>query len=58
MTTKKPLVLVIVVVFLGFYLMQDPDGLAAVVKDAGLAVGRLASTLFEAVIEFLNALRS
>jgi hypothetical protein len=56
-TTNKPLILLVVVVFLGFYLLQDPTGFAAVVQDALGAAGHLVSRLFEALIDFLNALR-
>ena len=57
MATNKSVILIIVVVFLGFYLMQDPTGLAAFAKDVAGAAGKLASTLFEAIIDFLEALR-
>ena len=39
MSTNKPLILVIVVVFLGFYLMQDPDGLAAATVEEAIRCG-------------------
>ena len=52
---KKPAV-VVVVLFLGFYLMRDPAELAAFAENAGVALWRMVSTLFEAIIEFLDAL--
>jgi hypothetical protein len=52
---KKPLIIV-VVLFLGFYLMRDPAELAAFAENAGVALWKMVSTLFEAIIEFLNAL--
>ena len=52
----KKLAIVIVVLFLGFYLMRDPAALAAFAQNAGIALWRMVSTLFEAIIEFLNAL--
>ncbi|HSE08522.1 MAG TPA: hypothetical protein VLB29_07635 [Nocardioidaceae bacterium] len=52
---KKPLIIV-VVLFLGFYLMRDPAELATFAQNAGVALWRMVSTLFEAIIEFLNAL--
>jgi hypothetical protein len=52
---KKPLVIV-VVLFLGFYLLRDPAELAHFSENAGVALWKMVSTLFEAIIEFLNAL--
>jgi hypothetical protein len=52
---KKPLVIV-VVLFLGFYLMRDPAELARFSENAGVALWKMISTLFEAIIEFLNTL--
>ena len=57
MANNKPLILVIVVVFIGFYLLQDPTGFAAIVEDGIGAAGRLTSRLFEALNDFLNAVR-
>lgn len=55
-TLKKPLIIV-VVLFLGFYLMQDPAGLAAFAKDAGVALWQMLTTFFDALIEFFTALQ-
>lgn len=52
---KKPLI-ILVVLFLGFYLMRDPAELAAFAENAGVALWKMVSTLFEAIIDFLNAL--
>lgn len=52
---KMPLVIV-VVLFLGFYLMHDPQELAHFSESAGIALWKLVSMLFEAIIEFLNTL--
>ena len=52
---KKP-VLIILVLFLGFYLLRDPAELATFAQNAGLALWRMMSTLFVAIIDFLNAL--
>jgi hypothetical protein len=49
-------VLAVVVLFLGFYLMRDPAELAAFAQNAGVALWNMVSTLFEAIIDFLNAL--
>ena len=54
-TMKKPVV-IILVLFLGFYLLRDPAELAAFSENAGVALWRMVSTLFEAIIDFLNAL--
>jgi hypothetical protein len=52
---KKPLIIVLVL-FLGFYLLREPAELAAFAQSAGLALWKMVSTLFEAIIDFLNAL--
>jgi hypothetical protein len=52
---KKPAIIVLVL-FIGFYLMRDPAELAQFSENAGVAVWNMVSTLFEAVIDFLNAL--
>lgn len=57
MTALKKPVMVLVGLFLGFYLMQDPAGLAAFAKDAGVALWNMVTTLFEALIDFINALQ-
>lgn len=51
-------VLGIVVLFAGFYLMQQPEGLAEVSKSASAAAWDGVTAVFNAVIEFLNALFS
>lgn len=56
MTALKKPVMVVVALFLGFYLMQDPAGLAAFAKDAGIALWKMITALFEALIDFFNAL--
>jgi hypothetical protein len=52
---KKPLV-IILVLFLGFYLLRDPAELANFASNAAVALWNMLSTLFVAIIEFLNAL--
>lgn len=52
---KKPL-LIILVLFLGFYLLRDPAELAQFATNAGVALWKMITTLFEAIIDFLNAL--
>jgi hypothetical protein len=55
-TTMKKVLLVVLVLFLGFYLMRDPVELASFAQNAGVALWLMLSTLFEAVIDFLDAL--
>lgn len=57
MTALKKPAMVVVALFLGFYLMQDPAGLAEFTKDAGVALWKMLTTLFEALIDFFNALQ-
>jgi hypothetical protein len=52
----QKVVLAVVVLFLGFYLLRDPAELAAFAQNAGVALWKMVSTLFEAIIDFLNAL--
>ncbi|HSJ20744.1 MAG TPA: hypothetical protein VK964_09235 [Nocardioidaceae bacterium] len=52
---KKPLI-IILVLFLGFYLLRDPAELAVFSSNAAVALWNMISTLFVAIIEFLNAL--
>ena len=49
-------VLGVVILFLGFYLLREPAELATFSQNAAVAMWNMVSTLFEAVIEFLNAL--
>jgi hypothetical protein len=55
MNAKKAL-LVLAVVFLGFWMFRDPSGLAASSSQAGGAVWDGATQLFEATIRFINEL--
>jgi hypothetical protein len=48
--------LVVIVLFLGFYLLRDPSGLADVAGEAGSGLWSLTTDLFEATIRFLNEL--
>lgn len=52
----KKLVLLVVVVFLGFYMFQDPSGLADLAGAAAREGWSLTAQLFEATIRFLNEL--
>jgi hypothetical protein len=55
MNAKKAL-LVLAVVFLGFWMFRDPSGLADSSGQAASAVWDGATQLFEATIRFLNEL--
>jgi hypothetical protein len=55
MNAKKAL-LALVVVFLGFWMFTDPDGLAEAARAAGAQTWQLAEQLFTAVIDFFGAL--
>ncbi|HET7194386.1 MAG TPA: hypothetical protein VFI99_05300 [Nocardioides sp.] len=55
MNAKKA-VLAIVIVFLGFWMFTDPNGLADAAKGAGAQTWQLATQLFSAVIDFFGAL--
>jgi hypothetical protein len=54
---KKSMV-VLVVVFIGFYMFTDPNGLAQTTKDGGGALWEALTSLFGALIDFINAIKS
>jgi hypothetical protein len=54
----KPLVIGVVVLFIGFWMVQDPDTLAAFVKDAGIWLWDMTTMVFEAVMDFASSLFS
>lgn len=54
---KKGLIL-LVLLFIGFYLFTDPNGLAKIAQDGGAKLWSVLVDLFEAVIRFINALGS
>ncbi len=55
MNAKKVL-LILVVVFLGFWMFQDPHGFAVSAKSAGGGSWEALSSLFRGVIRFINQL--
>lgn len=55
MNAKKAM-LAVVVVFLGFWMFTDPQGLAGAAKSGFSQTWNLAAQLFEAVIRFFGAL--
>ncbi|HET8604182.1 MAG TPA: hypothetical protein VFM09_09665 [Marmoricola sp.] len=54
---KKGVVL-LVVLFLGFYLFTDPNGAASAAKTGGTHLWDALVSLFKAIISFLHALMS
>lgn len=54
---KKGMV-VLVVVFIGFYMFTDPGGLAQTTKDGAGALWEALTSLFGALIDFINAVKS
>lgn len=56
MNAKKAL-LIVVVLFVGFWMFTDPNGLAGAAKAGVGQTWSLAEQLFTAVIHFVGALR-
>ncbi len=52
----KKLFLIVIVVFLGFWMFTDPNGLAGAARAGIGQVWSLATQLFSAVIDFIAAL--
>ena len=52
----KKLIGVVVVVFLGFWMFTDPNGLAATAKTVGTEGWALAAQVFTGVIDFVGAM--
>ena len=48
-------VALIVVLFLGWYLIQDPSGLGSLAQELGTGLWELLVNLFEGVVSFLGA---
>jgi hypothetical protein len=55
MNTKK-VILALVIVFLGFWMFTDPNGLAAAASSGAEQAWVLAQQLFTAIIDFVGAL--
>jgi len=51
-------VALLVVVFIGFYMFTDPNGLAQITKDGAGALWQALTTLFGALIHFIDSLKS
>jgi hypothetical protein len=52
----KKAILVVVVVFLGFWMLTEPNGLADAAQTAGANLWDLTEQLFTGVIDFFGAL--
>jgi len=48
----------LVILFLGVWLVQDPNGFATSAKEAGTAIWDLLMTLFDSVMTFVQSLTS
>jgi hypothetical protein len=54
----KKTVVLLVILFLGFWLVQDPNGFAASAKETGTAIWALLTQLFEGIISFFKSISS
>ena len=54
----KKTVVLLVILFLGFWLVQDPNGFAASAKETGTAIWDLLVKLFDGIISFFKSLSS
>ncbi len=54
---KKTAVL-LVILFLGFWLVQDPNGFAESARQTGTALWDLLTKLFESIISFFKSISS
>ncbi len=52
----KLVVVGLLVLFVGFWMVQAPDSLATFASDSGGWMWEMTTTVFGAVIDFLNAL--
>ena len=48
----------LVILFLGFWLVQDPNGLANTAQEVGSTIWNVVSTLFESLREFFTSIRN
>lgn len=51
----KKLMLVLLIAFFGFWLFQDPNGLADSTSTAASSLGSVASQVFSALIDFIGS---
>jgi hypothetical protein len=54
----KKSVLILVIVFLGFWLVQDPNGFALSAREAGSGIWDLLVQLFDGIIRFFRSITS
>ena len=52
----KPVVIGVVVLFLGFWMVQAPDSLAAFLQDGGAWLWDTTTMVFESLMELLDSL--
>jgi len=52
----KPLLAVVAVVFIGFWMVQAPDSLAAFTKEAATWLWDMTSTIFQSLMQYLDGL--
>ena len=53
---KKKVLLIVLLVFVAYWLVQAPNSFADFTQDAGSWIWRMARSLFESVIDVLNSL--
>ncbi len=53
---KKKVLIVVLVLFLGYWLVQAPNSFATFTQDAGGWIWEMARSLFESVIDVLDSL--
>ena len=53
---KKKILIVVLVLFLGYWLVQAPNSFAAFAQDAGSWIWGVARSLFESIINVLDSL--
>lgn len=58
MKKLMPLVIVVVVVFVGYWMFTDPTRLAQITKDGAAQAWDLSTQFFNGLISFINALFS
>ncbi len=49
-------VMILIIVFIGYYLFTNPAGLAVTARDGGTALWNALTGLFDTMIRFINAL--
>jgi hypothetical protein len=52
----KTVILVAVIIFLGFWMVTDPSGMANIAKEGGSSAWTLTTDLFSGLIDFIKQL--